>query len=365
MALSSFEITTLKEVVSLPTAPFHESKVQAYIRDWAASHGMGLQEDRCGNILLTYRGKGRQRGAPWVLQAHMDHPGFSFIKRRGKIAWAWFRGGVREEYFVGARVRFFHDEGELVGGTVESIQRDKDVGFLRCRIQLDQSAGLAEGTLGMWDLKPWQRRGDSLSLRVADDLCGVASILLTLARGNAAGEKRTVHGLITRAEEVGFVGAISAAKNKLVDPDWPILGIECSKEQPSARMGKGAVIRVGDASTIFDPALTAELRATARGLTAEGFAYSEALMPGGSCESTGLALLGYKTAATCLPLGNYHNMAATKIAPERINLRDFESLVVLLAAVSQRVPDGARSATLKKRLLANHAKRAALLDAKN
>ncbi len=364
-SLDPREMELLREVVSLPTAPFHEKRVQAYIRAWAESNGIDCTQDPDGNILLCYPGKGRRPKKPWVLQAHMDHPGFSFIKRRGRIAQAWFRGGVLKDYFAGSRM-CFHPEGhDAVRGTVRSVRRDKETGFLRCRIELDQNADLEEGTLGMWDLPCWRKRGDMLSLRVADDLCGAASILLTLARLKRAGSGRTTYGLLTRAEEVGFVGAISAAKHGLVDPAWPVLGIEMSKEQPNARLGGGAVIRVGDALTVFDPALTALMRQTARDLEknkrTSHLKYVSSLMPGGSTESTGLAQMGYQTCAVCLPLGNYHNMGGNSIAPEKINLRDFEALLALLAEVAQRDPDSACGGGLKQRLLENHRKCSSLL----
>jgi endoglucanase len=357
------ELGLLKDAVSLPTAPFCETNVQAFVAAWAAEIGIDFKEDQSGNMLLTYKGRGRQPKNPWVLQAHMDHPGFEFIKRRGATAWAWFRGGVQERYFPGARVRFFPESGDETCGTVESAKRDKESGFLKCRIKLDKSASIGEGALGMWDLPAWRKSGDKLSLRVVDDLCGVASILLTFQRLKAAGCRRSVHGLLTRAEEVGFVGAIAAAKNKLIDPAWPVLGIEASKEQPNAKLGQGAIVRVGDASTIFDPDLAAHLRKTARELKAGNadLHYVESLMPGGSCESTGLALMGYRTCAVCLPLGNYHNMGKQCIAPEQIRLSDFESLVALLVKVVQCSPNSSARAGLKNRLDENYKKRSALL----
>lgn len=363
MSLGREELQLLKDVVSLPTAPFCESHVQAFIRQWANEHGIGFEQDKVGNILLTYNGRGRAPKHPWVLQAHMDHPGFEFISRRGRMAQAWFRGGVNEKYFPGARMRFFPIIGKEVCGTVESAKRDKSSGFLKCRIRLDEPAKLEAGTLGMWELPAWKKSGNKLSLRVVDDLCGVTSILLTLKRLKDSGAKRKVYGLLTRAEEVGFVGAISAAKNKLIDPVFPILGIEASREMPNAKLGQGAIVRVGDASTIFDPELTSNLRKTARALHLSNPAlkFVESLMPGGSCESTGLALLGYRTCAVCQPLGNYHNMGKDGIEPEKIDLRDFESMVALLEAVSQKNPNESNTSALKKRIMENHKKRAPLL----
>ncbi|MDZ8119031.1 M20/M25/M40 family metallo-hydrolase [Pontiella agarivorans] len=363
MSLSPSDLKLLKDMVSLPTAPFCERHVQAFVRDWAAVNGIDFTQDEVGNILLTYKGRGRAPKYPWVLQAHMDHPGFELISRRGRTVQAWFRGSVQEAYFPAARMQFFPDIGKPVGGTVETAKRDKQAGFLKCRIKLDDVVPLARGTLGMWELPAWKKRGNRLSLRVVDDLCGVASILLTLKRLKDSGASRKVFGLLTRAEEVGFVGAISAAKNELIDMRFPILGIEASKAQPNARIGQGAIVRVGDASTVFDPELTSNVRKTARALhrADPSLRFAESLMPGGSCESTGLALLGYRTCAVCLPLGNYHNMGESKIEAEKIDLRDFESMVALLEAVSQTKPDASNTGELKKRLLENHRKRAPLL----
>ncbi|WP_372795119.1 M20/M25/M40 family metallo-hydrolase [Pontiella sp.] len=363
MPLTTEELKLLKDVVSLPTAPFCEFHVQAFVREWAAENGFALEQDKAGNLLLTYKGRGRAPKNPWVLQAHMDHPGFELISRRGRTVQAWFRGGVNETYFPAARMQFFPTPGNPAGGTVETAKRDKASGFLKCRIKLDEAVPLEPGTPGMWELPAWKKRGHRLALRVVDDLCGVTSILLTLKRLKDAGATRKVCGLLTRAEEVGFVGAIAAAKNQLIDPAYPVLGIEASREMPNARMGRGAVVRVGDASTVFDPELTSNLRKTARALHLEDQAlnYVDALMPGGSCESTGLALLGYRTCAVCLPLGNYHNMGKSQIEPENIDLRDFESMVSLLAAVTQTKPNASNTAALKKRILENHRKRAPLL----
>ena len=366
MSLSPEELDLLKNVVTLPTAPFHEKRVQEFIRKWAAVEGFRLTEDCHGNLLLCFAGKGRQKGAPWALQAHMDHPGFSWIKRRGRFVSAWFRGGVLRDFFPDAGVRFFPEGQPSVRGTVRSIQKHKESGFFRCRIELDQAVDLPEGTLGMWDLPEWRQRGDTLSLRVADDLCGVASVLLALLRHKLSGSSHRVYGLLTRAEEVGFIGALAAAQSGLIDPRWPVLGIEASREQPHVPLGGGAVIRVGDAMTVFDPALTALLRQTARDLGTDNrtasHRYIATLMPGGSTESTGLAQMGYRTCAVCLPLGNYHNMGRNgRIAPEKIHLQDLAALIALLENVILSNPDLSPDSALKDRLLENYRKRSTLL----
>jgi putative aminopeptidase FrvX len=173
-----------------------------------------------------------------------------------------------------------------------------------------------------------------------------------------------VRGAAGDSRPTATVGAIAAAKNKLINPAWPVLGIEASKAQPNAKLGQGAVVRVGDATTVFNPELTSNLRKISRELKLNkdgGLNYVESLMPGGSTESTGLALLGYETCAVCLPLGNYHNMGKRGIAPEQISLNDYESLVALLAETVQHAPNAALQKAIKKRLLENYKKRAPLL----
>jgi hypothetical protein len=51
-------------------------------------------------------------------------------------------------------------------------------------------------------------------------------------------------------------------------------------------------------------------------------------MDGGTCESTAYQLWGYRCAAMCLALGNYHNMSERgRIAVESIRLSDLVGLV--------------------------------------
>ncbi len=58
-------------------------------------------------------------------------------------------------------------------------------------------------------------------------------------------------------------------------------------------------------------------------------------MPGGVCESTAFAMWGHTCAAVCLPMENYHNQGPRgRIAPERVNTDDFDSLVKLLVALA-------------------------------
>ena len=57
-------------------------------------------------------------------------------------------------------------------------------------------------------------------------------------------------------------------------------------------------------------------------------------MPGGTCEATVYDVYGFTAASICVALGNYHNMdrERKKIAPEYIDLGDWENMVKLFLA---------------------------------
>src|SRR4030095_5711146 len=85
------------------------------------------------------------------------------------------------------------------------------------RVRLAARQPIAKGSFGTWDLPGFRRAPrdpDLLETRAAHDLAGVASILAVLEQVDRIDPRRRVdvRGVLTRAEEVGFVGAIAAAR---------------------------------------------------------------------------------------------------------------------------------------------------------
>jgi endoglucanase len=335
--------------LSRPTAPWREGAVIAWVREFAAAHPeLSLREDAAGNLELRRRGVRPDR-SPLVLAAHMDHPGFRALAstraRRGRARWrvdALFLGGVRPEYFPGARARFFLPRagGALAGDVGEVAARgvaakpDRASGELR--VVLEAREPVPRGAFGTFDLPPFRRdrrNPDLLVTRAADDLAGVAAILALLDVVDRVDPLRRVdvRGVFTRAEEVGFVGALAVARGRGLPRAARIVAIEASKALPHAPQGAGPILRVGDRTSIFDDGLTrwiARVAAALEGPRGRGFRWQRRLMDGGTCESTAYQLYGYRCAAMCLPLGNYHNMSARgTIAAESIRLSDLVGLV--------------------------------------
>ncbi len=275
-------------MLAQPTAPFHEDAVRGEIlMQLAQCPHVRARQDAFGNVLAHYqRGTASPR---YAFAAHMDHPGFVGTE---------FLGGVPEEY----RAK-------------NPPTRDF-------------------GAFAMWDLPAFEVREGRLHARACDDLIGCAAILALFRELEEAGAEASVLGLFTRAEEVGFVGAIQLAKSGLVARDVTVVSLECSSERsPGAgRMGEGVIIRVGDKTSIFDDAATRALTS----LAAENqIPHQRCLMSGGTCEATAYQLYGYRSAALCVALGNYHNCGPdTTIATEFVSLEDVRGLVRLLVAAS-------------------------------
>jgi endoglucanase len=151
--------------------------------------------------------------------------------------------------------------------------------------------------------------------------------------------------LLTRAEEVGFAGAIAACGSGLIPHDALLINLENSKSDPTdSPIGGGPIVRVGDRQSTFDPDATYRLGRLAQHLADQPspqgqtpFAFQRKLMPGGICEASAFVAWGYRAGALCLPLGNYHNMDETtgRIAAEHIALADFDRLVTLLTALAR------------------------------
>ena len=155
-------------------------------------------------------------------------------------------------------------------------------------------------------------------------------------------------------------GAIHLAKSKLLPSDATIISLETSKEIPPAKMGEGPIIRVGDRISIFDPQTTdlfVEIAKRAKfrsgnNSDSKPLRFQRCLMPGGACEASAFQLYGYRSAALCIALGNYHNCTPDgRIDSEFIDLRDLEGLITLCVAVAaaEETAENAREA-LRKRL---------------
>lgn len=296
----------LEPLLKLPTAPFHEDAVAAFVADTLANTGLQVATDSYGNVIARRPSAGRSN-ARLAFMAHMDHPGFEVVAHAddGVVA-AWY-GGVQSEYFAEAKVRF-HAGGETFPGVVKACEIDEQsTRVSRSRIVCERRPPV--GSLGMWDLPAMEFVNGTLRAPALDDVAGVGLLLAMLLELGDRPLQTEVWALFTRAEEVGFVGAIALANTGRLPLSMPIISVEMSKAMPGASQGLGPVIRLGDRSSVFDHAVLLFMRDVAADLRSrsEGFRYQQLLMDGGSCEATAFNAFGFRTAGLAVPLGNYHN----------------------------------------------------------
>jgi endoglucanase len=188
----------------------------------------------------------------------------------------------------------------------------------------------------------WQE-GNLLYTKAADDLIGCFAILQT-----ALFKPKNFIGLLTRAEEVGFIGAIAHLewakkwglyglnRKKNTQPSTLAVSLETSRQLPGAEIGKGPIVRLGDRMHVFSTGPTKILADLAEH-TLKG-AHQKRVMDGGACEGSATVSYGLPTIALSIPLGNYHNQSLeggpearhpNGPAPEFVNVKDLEGMLTL------------------------------------
>lgn len=336
-------LTHLEALSALPTAPLYEHHVLDAVAHVAADLDLAYDRDTFGNLWIRYENRPRgQRGsamidAPFVLVAHTDHPGFEVLGHEKGVTQARWMGGVGATTLDGARVVAYTDppvEG-LVTGVVMGDRGRAD------QISIEFDGRPPTGSFGSLALPPFkvERGAGWVRGRALDDLAGVAAILAALETCVRQGTKGVLWALLTRAEEIGFVGAEGALRSGKLPPGARLISVETSSaHHGGVASGAGAVIRVGDRSTLYDPETVAALWMAAEELAEnEGhLAYQRALMGGGTCEAALFASRGFRSAGVALPLENYHNMGPDGPAQEAIQLADLNGATRLLTALCDK-----------------------------
>jgi len=366
--------TWLLELTSTPTAAGREERVMAWLDGWLRPRAKKLRvrRDDAGNYLVTRR-DARTGGAPLLITAHLDHPAFVVLDGEDAVAprgsvWLEFRGGVHNPYFLGAAIEIIDAVGARHEAVIMRLEPDaKPYKRVLARLSTPSARrAIVAGDIGRWRFPPPRilmrdlpgPNGSMRSVRVlethaCDDLAAVAAACAAFERMLAKSEFRDVGLLFTVAEEVGFIGAIHAAKRRFIPRKARLLCLENSRSFPhDSPIGAGAIVRVGDRLSVFSPSLTNTISdlLISHAKKTPTFRWQRKLMPGGACEATAFAAFGYESTCLCLPLGNYHNMTAIDetlaaaarnlrtrgaVAPEFIALDDFHSLVEMLLVAAR------------------------------
>ncbi len=359
MGQMDFYLSVLQDIVSQPTAPYHEERVAArigaYLHDW----GIPVTVDDAGNLIAHYQHGPACR--PLVLMAHMDHPGFTITSRSDGKEGDWravLEGWVARAYFeTSVAVRLYSDNwaGTSMPARIVGYAQGGDAQDIELRLRLDDPTMdvlVQPGDFGVWDVPDFELRDGLVYARAIDDLAGCAAILLTLWKIARDGWDTDIYAVFTRAEEVGLVGASMVLHSQALPYDAYIVSLEASPMMPGAVQGAGPVVRVGDRVVTFSQDAELALKIAAYRLGSTVWQPSihrppapattnvqRQLMSGGHCEASIASMLGYHVTGLAFPLGNYHNMAAeSTFAPENIHAHDFVTGVVVLQEAARTLP---------------------------
>ena len=364
----------LKKILCQPTAPFQEHfLIQTAINELETA-GIPYFQDPVGNILIGVANKTeyfnllRQKTKEplRIFIAHMDHPGFHGNKWLSKtdldIKW---HGGSPSRLIEGSSVwlatqkktHWNHWDNPLWEGKIRKVKLNQNKTGIESALVRLSSTQLKElypnpkSLFGGFKFRsPVWQKGSLIYTKAADDLVGSFSVLTTAKEiwknKNSHKKHSCFLGILTRAEEVGFIGAIAHFKlGWLSQTKRPILciSLETSRTLPNAEIGKGPVIRLGDGKTVFDAnALNLFTELATHALPKR---YQRRIMDGGSCEGTVTTAYGYPTIGVSIPLGNYHNQNleggpdskgpphSKAPAPEFVHLKDIQGMIQLCHAL--------------------------------
>lgn len=347
----------LFDLLYQPTAPFRELHVAKFVADKLRRAHVPYFFDPSGNIVIGVGSAGEykkllnrsEREPVRLFVAHMDHPGFHGVRwlSDSEIEVAW-HGGAPVKGLNNAPMWLADQNGYAAVGNITRSRLDKTrKRLLNARVKIGRKN---------WPLRPpaqtlfggfggrapvWRER-ELIYTKAADDLVGVFAIVrmaLTLFRG---GRRRPPFvGLLTRAEEVGFIGMLAhleqrwlqQAKRRVI-----YVSLETSRALPGAEIGKGPVVRLGDRRTVFDAGYLRVLTDIAEKVLPKQ--HQRRIMDGGTCEATAALAYGLPAIGVSVPLGNYHNESYEgrtrgRPAPEYVHRGDVAGLLELCAGLMQ------------------------------
>ncbi|MBE9516233.1 MAG: hypothetical protein IME93_04580 [Proteobacteria bacterium] len=340
-------------LLSQPTAPFKEQHVVDQATGFLDRYGISHFMDPAGNIVIGANSAAeykrllqkKNKEPLRLFMAHMDHPGFHGQRwlgdKRLQVKW---HGGTPVKHVAGAQVYLASDAGVFAEGKLARVKLVK-AGWAMQSAEVVLARPLdkrpaARSVFGTFRFrKPVWQQGKRIYTNAADDLGGVYTILQMAKRLSKKKTAAPFIGLLTRGEEVGFVGAIAhfelgwlaRRKRELI-----CISLEASRTLPGAEIGKGPVVRLGDRRTVFNADALKVLSDVAEKVLPGK--HQKRVMDGGSCEATAATIYGLTTIGITLPLGNYHNQGLdggpdcrgkAGPAPEFINIDDLDAELVM------------------------------------
>jgi hypothetical protein len=324
----------LAALLELPTAPFREERLIESALRFAADRSLPASRDAYGNVSVLWDGlAGRFEGAPLVLVAGLDHPGGEIVAVAGDVAEVAWHGETLAGYVEQARVRVHGRSGFVAAGIRSCVARAGLLGAVVDRMLVDVAERVHVGDIVTLDLPGAWITGSDVQARGALAPLGAAALFDLIERLSRRRAACTVRAVFTRGTSVGFAGAAGLVEAGGLPLEQTVVCVHGVGAQPGAQPGGGPVIRLGDATGLYD-ADTVRMLDRAATRYQENFAdapVQRACLPLGASDAGLLVLQRRPAAALCVPVTSALNLGTrASVEPERFSAADYDGLVALL-----------------------------------
>ncbi|NLM25640.1 MAG: M42 family metallopeptidase [Firmicutes bacterium] len=319
----------IKELVESYGPAGFENEITTKISELVKDYVDEVYTDKLGNLIAHKKGTGKKI----MFSAHADEIGVvvTFIDKNGFLRFSNV-GGLNPLTLLGNRVRFQNGTIGVIGkekGELKDLAIDKmyiDIGA--------ESEKEAKEKVSIGDFAIIHREFADLGNRVIgksmDDRIGCVVLIEALRRLNHS--EHDLYFVFSAQEEVGLRGARTAAYD--IDPDLGIaLDVTLTGDTPKAHtmaveLGKGAAIKVKDASVITHPKVKDLLIKLAEDNKID---YQLEVLEFGGTDAGAIHLTktGVPSGAISIPCRYVHT------ASEMVDVRDVENCVKLVLALVQ------------------------------
>lgn len=316
-------IDLLARICKAPGAPGYEGPIRQLVLEELTSLANEVEVDNLGNIIARKKGQNRTDHKKVMVAAHMDEIGFivTHIDEAGFVRFHTL-GGFDPKTLTAQRV-IVHGKKDLIGvmgskpiHVMSQEERNKLPKTTDYFIDLGLPKAEVEKFIRVGD--PITRERDMIEIgecvngKSIDNRVSVFVLLEAMRRLN--NPPYDVYAVFTVQEEVGIRGANVAAHQ--IDPDFGLgLDTTIAFDVPGApahekvtELGKGAAIKIMDASTICDPRMVDFLQTTAE---KSNISWQPEILTAGGTDTAGVQRMGKRGAiagAISIPTRHLHQV---------------------------------------------------------
>lgn len=319
----SINIELLSRICKAPGAPGYESRIRKLVQEEVSPLADEVRVDNMGNVIALKKGVNNPDGKKVMVAAHMDEIGFivTHIDDAGFVRFHTL-GGFDPKTLTAQRV-IIHGKTDMTGvmgskpiHVMSQEERNKlpkttdyfiDLGLPKEEVMKHIKVG-----------DPVTRERDMIEIgncingKSIDNRVSV--FVLIEAMRKLKNNPYDVYAVFTVQEEVGIRGANVAAHQ--IDPDFGLgLDTTIAFDVPGApghekvtELGKGAAIKIMDASAICDPRMVEFLQSVAE---KSSIKWQPEILTAGGTDTAGVQRMGKKGAvagAISIPTRHLHQV---------------------------------------------------------